>query len=135
MYDEIKEIVKNLRRKSKIPYFFENKNIFISEDNINEILIVNIVSKNKENCNSCKITIDCKNVTVDSSITIIESNIYHIEIYIDYIRDIISFLEKEIFCFTKKRLLIMSKDNLCIDKNERMWKNEIGKSFKTSKGK
>lgn len=102
MYDEIKEIVKNLRRKSKIPYFFENKNIFISEDNINEILIVNIVSKNKENCNSCKITIDCKNVTVDSNITIIESNIYHIEIYIDYIRDIISFLEKEIFVLQRK---------------------------------
>lgn len=29
----------------------------------------------------------------------------------------------------------MSKDNLCIDKNERMWKNENGKSLKTFKGK
>ena len=30
MYDEIKEIVKNLRRKAKIAYFFENKNIFLA---------------------------------------------------------------------------------------------------------
>lgn len=106
MYDEIKEIVKNLRRKAKIAYFFENKNIFLAEDNVNKILIVNIVNKktkkNEAAANSCKITIDCKNVTIDSRITIIESNIYHIERYIDYIRDIISFLEKEIFVLQRK---------------------------------
>lgn len=48
MYNEIKEIVKNLRRKAKIPYFFENKNMFLAEDVVNEILIIKIVSKNKK---------------------------------------------------------------------------------------
>lgn len=102
MYNEIKEIVKNLRRKAKIPYFFENKNIFLAEDVVNEILIVNILSKDKENNNSCEIKIDCKNLTINPSITIIDSNIYHIERYVEYIRDIISFLEKEILDLQRK---------------------------------
>lgn len=102
MYNEIKEIVKNLRRKAKIPYFFENKNMFLAEDVVNEILIIKIVSKNKKNNNSCEITIDCKNLTINPSITIIDSNIYHIERYVDYIRDIISFLEKEISVLQRK---------------------------------
>lgn len=102
MYNEIKEIVGNLRRKAKIPYFFENKKIFLAEDVENKILIVNILSKDKENTTSCKITIECKNVTINSSITVIESNIYHIERYIDYIRDVISYLEKEIFVLQRK---------------------------------
>ena len=100
MYNEIKEIVKNLRRKAKIPYFFENKKIFLAEDVENKILIVNILSKDKEN--SCEITIDCENLTINPSITIIDSNIYHIERYVDYIRDIISFLEKEISVLQRK---------------------------------
>ena len=100
MYNEIKEIVKNLRRKAKIPYFFENKNIFLAEDVENKILIVNILSKDKEN--SCEITIDCKNLTINPSITIIDSNIYHIERYVDYIRDIINVIENEISVLQRK---------------------------------
>lgn len=102
MYNEIKEIVKNLRRKAKIPYFFENKKIFLAEDVENKILIVNILSKDKENANSCKITIDCEKFTVVPSITIIESNIYHIERYVDYIRDIINVIENEISDLQRK---------------------------------
>lgn len=102
MYNEIKDILKNLRRKANIPYFFENKKIFLAEDVENKILIVNILNKDKENANSCKITIDCEKFTVVPSITIIESNIYHIERYVDYIRDIINVIENEISVLQRK---------------------------------
>lgn len=100
MYNEIKEIVKNLRRKAKIPYFFENKKIFLAEDVENKILIVNILSKDKEN--SCEITIDCEKLTIVPSIKINGLNIYYTERYVDNIRHIINVIENEISVLQRK---------------------------------
>ena len=102
MYNEIKDILKNLRRKANIPYFFENKKIFLAEDVENKILIVNILSKDKENANRCKITIDCEKLTIVPSITINGLNIYYTERYVDNIRYIINVIENEISDLQRK---------------------------------